>query len=131
MLDCHKAQEDKTLRIKDTSGLHLNRVRPSHSFTPSPPSPPPRPLPSVKRAGGTIRRGKYLGRPKGFVMNMFVDAPMYQTKDSLQSEQGPCKIAEAKAAEETLSAHARAAQVGQTLFCCMKCSLQNMDQLGL
>ena len=39
MLDCHKAQEDKTLRIKDTSGLHLNRVRPSHSFTP--PSPPP------------------------------------------------------------------------------------------
>ena len=39
MLDCHKAQEDKTLRIKDTSGLHLNRVRPSHSFTPSP-SPP-------------------------------------------------------------------------------------------
>ena len=36
MLDCHKAQEDKTLRIKDTSGLHLNRVRPSHSFTPHP-----------------------------------------------------------------------------------------------
>ena len=36
MLDCHKAQEDKTLRIKDTSGLHLNRVRPSHSFTPPP-----------------------------------------------------------------------------------------------
>ena len=34
MLDCHKAQEDKTLRIKDTSGLHINRVRPSHSFTP-------------------------------------------------------------------------------------------------
>ena len=46
MLDCFKAQErvngpkeqeDKTLRIKDTSGLHLYRVRPSHSFTPSPP----------------------------------------------------------------------------------------------
>ena len=45
MLDCFKAQErvngpkeqeDKTLRIKDTSGLHLYRVRPSHSFTPSP-----------------------------------------------------------------------------------------------
>ena len=36
ILDCHKAQEDKTLRIKDTSGLRLNRVRPSHSFTPSP-----------------------------------------------------------------------------------------------
>ena len=43
MLDCFKAQErvngpkeqeDKTLRIKDTSGLHLYRVRPSHSFTP-------------------------------------------------------------------------------------------------
>ena len=33
MLDCHKAQEDKTLRIKDTSGLHINRVRPSHSFS--------------------------------------------------------------------------------------------------
>ena len=41
MLDCFKAQErvngpkeqeDKTLRIKDTSGLHLYRVRPSHSF---------------------------------------------------------------------------------------------------
>ena len=28
-----KIQEDKTLRIKDTSGLHLNRVRPSHSFS--------------------------------------------------------------------------------------------------
>ena len=49
MLDCFKAQErvnglkeqeDKTLRIKDTSGLHLYRVRPSHSFTPRPPSPP-------------------------------------------------------------------------------------------
>ena len=46
MLDCYKAQErvngpkeqeDKTLRIKDTSGLHLYRVRPSHSFTPPPP----------------------------------------------------------------------------------------------
>ena len=46
MLDCFKAQErvngpkeqeDKTLRIKDTSGLHLYRVRPSHSFTPAPP----------------------------------------------------------------------------------------------
>ena len=45
MLDCFKAQErvngpkeqeDKTLRIKDTSGLHLYRVRPSHSFTPPP-----------------------------------------------------------------------------------------------
>ena len=35
-----KEQEDKTLRIKDTSGLHLYRVRPSHSFTP---------LPSAKR----------------------------------------------------------------------------------
>ena len=42
MLDCFKAQErvngpkeqeDKTLRIKDTSGLHLYRVRPSHSFS--------------------------------------------------------------------------------------------------
>ena len=62
MLDCFKAQErvngpkeqeDKTLRIKDTSGLHLYRVRPSHSFTPRPlgidfsiqtPSPPPPPL---------------------------------------------------------------------------------------
>ena len=47
MLDCHKAQEDKTLRIEDTSGLHLNRVRPSHSFTPSPPwvqLPPQTPL---------------------------------------------------------------------------------------
>ena len=32
-----KEQEDKTLRIQDTSGLHLYRVRPSHSFTPSPP----------------------------------------------------------------------------------------------
>ena len=31
-----KEQEDKTLRIKDTSGLHLYRVRPSHSFTPPP-----------------------------------------------------------------------------------------------
>ena len=48
MLDCFKAQErvngpkeqeDKTLRIKDTSGLHLYRVRPSHSFTPLPPKP--------------------------------------------------------------------------------------------
>ena len=28
-----KEQEDKTLRIKDTSGLHLYRVRPSHSFS--------------------------------------------------------------------------------------------------
>ena len=53
MLDCFKAQErvngpkeqeDKTLRIKDTSGLHLYRVRPSHSFTPLPST--PRPLPS-------------------------------------------------------------------------------------
>ena len=39
-----KEQEDKTLRIKDTSGLHLYRVRPSHSFTPSPP--PSSPLPT-------------------------------------------------------------------------------------
>ena len=31
-----KEQEDKTLRIKDTSGLHLYRVRPSHSFNPPP-----------------------------------------------------------------------------------------------
>ena len=46
MLDCFKAQErvngpkeqeEKTLRIKDTSGLHLYRVRPSHSFSPPPP----------------------------------------------------------------------------------------------
>ena len=36
MLDCHKAQEVKRIRLcveKDTSGLHLNRVRPSHSFS--------------------------------------------------------------------------------------------------
>ena len=37
-----KEQEDKTLRIKDTSGLHLYRVRPSHSFTPRRRFPPPR-----------------------------------------------------------------------------------------
>ena len=45
-----KRQEDKTLRIKDTSGLHLNRVRPSHSFTHplSPPSLPPSLLPLRK-----------------------------------------------------------------------------------
>ena len=36
-----KRPEGKTLRIKDTSGLHLYRVRPSHSFTPSRPSRPP------------------------------------------------------------------------------------------
>ena len=38
------------------------RILDKSNFPPPPSPPPPPPLPSAKRAGGTIRRGKYLNR---------------------------------------------------------------------